>query len=173
MGIDLNKLEKVKPKGSNITARCPACAEAGNDRKGEHLFISDDGHFGCVVYPGDDGEEHRKRIFQLVGVKNHVNKSFQIRKALANDGYRVMQRDILGHLGHVKSNSVQSHICNNHNIQEPESKNTVLSVPAGIAENHKELIFKPEVGEQQSLTTKKEDKIPIKEPALSDKDAEF
>ena len=56
-------------RGGKIIARCPACAEAGHDQKGEHLVINADGRFGCVVYPGDsaDAKEHRKRIFALCG----------------------------------------------------------------------------------------------------------
>lgn len=63
MSLDLTKLENVRVRGSKTTARCPACAEAGHDQKGEHLVINADGSFGCVVYPGDSA--HRKRIFAL------------------------------------------------------------------------------------------------------------
>jgi hypothetical protein len=65
--LDVNRLQKVRRRGGKLIARCPACAEAGGDRKGEHLFIGDKGLFGCVQFPGRDGEQHRKRIFQLAG----------------------------------------------------------------------------------------------------------
>ncbi|MCG2713755.1 MAG: hypothetical protein L6308_02780 [Candidatus Omnitrophica bacterium] len=105
MGLDLFKLEKVRRRGLNINARCPACAEAGHDRKGEHLFINDTGQFGCVLFPGQDGQQHRQRIFELVGVKEVSGKGFQIRKAVSFlvAGPTIIQKDILGHLGHIKS----------------------------------------------------------------------
>jgi hypothetical protein len=69
MSLDISKLENVRKRGGKVIARCPACAEAGYDQKGEHLVINARGPFGCVVYPGDsaDAKEHRKRIFALCG----------------------------------------------------------------------------------------------------------
>lgn len=64
--IDTDRLEKVKRRGNKVTARCPACAETGNDNKGQHLVILADGKFGCAANAGDT--EHRKRIHELVGV---------------------------------------------------------------------------------------------------------
>lgn len=70
MSLDVAKLEKVRELGGGgLQARCPACAEGGHDRSGEHLRIYPDGRFGCCVHPKDG--EHRKRIFALVGCKNH------------------------------------------------------------------------------------------------------
>lgn len=67
--IDITRLEKVRRQGPKITARCPACASAGNDRAGTHLFInSDSGKFGCAALPGDSS--HRREIFALVGIKS-------------------------------------------------------------------------------------------------------
>jgi hypothetical protein len=69
--IDETKIEKVKRKGDGrIIARCPACAETGGDKSGNHLFIGTDGKFGCVLYPKEQGEDHRKRIFALAGIKS-------------------------------------------------------------------------------------------------------
>ena len=66
MSLNLNKLEKVRKLENGIVqARCPACAEGGNDRKGEHLRILADGRFGCCIHPKDG--DHRKRIFALAG----------------------------------------------------------------------------------------------------------
>jgi len=76
MAIDINKLNKVKTRGNGIIAQCPACFETGSDSKGTHLFVAETGQFGCVLWPGNDGKEHRKRIFELVGI---VEKG-QIRK---------------------------------------------------------------------------------------------
>lgn len=71
MALNLNKLEKVRghSKGATI-ARCPACAEEGNDRIGEHLIIYRDGRFGCVANAKDG--QHNQRIFALAG-ENAVN----------------------------------------------------------------------------------------------------
>jgi hypothetical protein len=68
MSLDVSKLEKAREVGEGkMQARCPACAEGGHDRKGEHLWIYPDGRFGCCVHPKD--KEHRKRVFALVGEK--------------------------------------------------------------------------------------------------------
>jgi hypothetical protein len=70
--LDLSKLEKAKHKeGGIIIARCPACAEQGHDKTGNHLSIFANGRFGCVQFPRETGLEHRKRIFELVGVPDH------------------------------------------------------------------------------------------------------
>ena len=65
--IDPDRLDNVHHSGVNIEARCPACHEEGGDNYGNHLIIYPTGQFGCVLYPGDDGIEHRKRIFELAG----------------------------------------------------------------------------------------------------------
>lgn len=64
--LDLARLEKVKHAGRKIVARCPACAETGGDRKGNHLSILSSGKFGCAAMSGD--AEHRRRIFALAGI---------------------------------------------------------------------------------------------------------
>ena len=54
MSLVLSKLEKVRHLGNGgIEARCPACAEGGSDRAGEHLRLYPDGRFGCCVHPKD------------------------------------------------------------------------------------------------------------------------
>jgi hypothetical protein len=70
VSLDVAKLDKARElAGGIVQARCPACAEGGHDRTGEHLRIYPDGKFGCCVHPKDG--EHRKRIFALVGRKGH------------------------------------------------------------------------------------------------------
>jgi hypothetical protein len=64
--LDLSRLEKVCHRDSRITARCPACAENGNDRRGNHLAIWPSGKFSCAAM--SDDAEHRRRIFALAGV---------------------------------------------------------------------------------------------------------
>jgi hypothetical protein len=68
VSLDTARLEKVRElAGGIVQARCPACAEGGGDRKGEHLRVHPDGRYGCCVHPKDG--EHRKRIFALAGVR--------------------------------------------------------------------------------------------------------
>jgi len=77
MSLDLERLENVVISNGKLTARCPACAENGEDSSGDHLFIENEGpgRFGCVVYAGSTGVEHRKRIWALAGVPGD-NTSF-------------------------------------------------------------------------------------------------
>jgi len=97
MSLNLNKLEKVRElAGGIVQARCPACAEGGNDRTGEHLRIYPDGRFGCCVHPKDG--EHRKRIFALVGV--HDRREIRVKVASPQTA-KIIQADILGRLGRV------------------------------------------------------------------------
>jgi hypothetical protein len=81
VSLEISKLENVRTRGDKITARCPACAEAGHDQKGEHLVMNGDDSFGCVVYPGDsaDAKAHRRRIFSLCG--DRETKSLVVRPA--------------------------------------------------------------------------------------------
>ena len=69
MSLDISKLKNLRTRGEKTIAGCPACAELGQDRTCEHLLVSTDGRFGCVVYSGDGPEarEHRRRIFALCG----------------------------------------------------------------------------------------------------------
>lgn len=78
MSLDVAKLEKVRElAGGLVQARCPACAEGGNDRSGEHLRIYPDGKFGCCVHPKDT--EHRKRIWALAGVRKPGTFSLRLK----------------------------------------------------------------------------------------------
>lgn len=65
--VDLSRLEKARlfPDGK-ITARCPACAEEGRDRTGNHLVIFPSGKLACVADPA-----HWWRVRELVGVSEH------------------------------------------------------------------------------------------------------
>lgn len=97
MSLDLHKLEKVRELADGIVqARCPACAEGGHDRTGEHLRIYPDGRFGCCVHPKDG--EHRKRVFALVGV--HDRQEIRVKVASPQPA-KIIQADILGRLGRV------------------------------------------------------------------------
>ena len=60
----------LKETNGKMIARCPACAAAGNDAKGDHLAIFPDGKFSCVANPNDKG--HRKEIFKLAGSPSRI-----------------------------------------------------------------------------------------------------
>ena len=67
MSLDLSKLQNVvKQSNGEIQARCPACAAAGQDTKGEHLKIYATGRYACAANQGD--KEHTKEIHKLAGV---------------------------------------------------------------------------------------------------------
>jgi hypothetical protein len=100
MSLDRSKLEKVRDLGNGgYRARCPACAEGGQDRKGEHLRISPEGKFGCCVFPGDN--DHRRKIFALAG--DHSPKHLEVRIAPAG-GSGPVKSKILGKLECLFSN---------------------------------------------------------------------
>jgi hypothetical protein len=111
VSLDFRLLEKVKELASGvIQARCPACAEGGADRAGEHLRVYPDGRFGCCVHPKD--REHRKRIFALAGDKSA--RQFTVKVASSNPAaeparsVKASLTSFLGTLGTAISNSVSS-----------------------------------------------------------------
>jgi hypothetical protein len=78
MSLEIERLNMARDIGGGLVqAQCPACAEKGRDKKGEHLRVYPDGRFGCCVYPKDG--EHRKRIFALVG--DRKPRTFTVRVA--------------------------------------------------------------------------------------------
>jgi|GEM_PF-1239311 len=80
MSLDLSKLENVRElSNGKVEARCPACAEAGLDRQGNHLRIDSDGRFCCVVNAGKEGALHRQRIFALVGKPSLPKNEFTVK----------------------------------------------------------------------------------------------
>ncbi len=66
MSLDFERLENFRQCAGGYRAACPACRENGSDKKGNHLFIPENGRFGCAKFQGD--HEHRARIFQLAGL---------------------------------------------------------------------------------------------------------
>ena len=91
MSLDESRLENVHQRGGRIIARCPVCAKDGRDEKGEHLVIMPDGRFGCVVYPGAAGKEHRKRISAVAGDPNTRKRgafNVRVRRASSNPNGR-------------------------------------------------------------------------------------
>jgi len=110
MSLDISKLENVRKRDGKVIARCPACAEAGHDQKGEHLVVNARGPFGCVVYPGDsaDAKAHRKRIFALCGDREikplAVHSAGLGRLGRANQSHsavRPIETGLLGRLGRL------------------------------------------------------------------------
>lgn len=92
MSLDITKLENVREVGNGkIEARCPACAEAGLDRQGNHLRIDADGRFCCVVNPGKDGASHRKRVYTLAGKPNSPKENFSVKtvKYISQSSYSI------------------------------------------------------------------------------------
>lgn len=122
MSLNLARVEKVREVEDGQVGRCPACAEKGQDRRGEHLRIYPDGRFGCCVHPGD--REHRKRIFALVGERSQ--RGIKIRMAAVATGGAV-QNGILGRLGRVFSSPAE--------VQKtPDAPDGVRRVEAGVLE---------------------------------------
>ena len=101
MSIDLSKLEKVSTSRDKTIARCPACAEMGQDKKGKHLVISNDGKFACVKFPGASAHDHRKRIFRLVGIKETPKSTISVKQAsqVSHDTPEILMDDVLGRIG--------------------------------------------------------------------------
>jgi len=97
MSLDRTKLNKLRQLGGGgWQGQCPACAETGQDRTGEHLRISPEGKFGCCVFPGD--RKHRSGIFALAG--DSRPKTIKVRVASAKT-LPAVQLDLLGRLGRV------------------------------------------------------------------------
>ena len=101
MILDLLKLESCKKNGNNTVARCPACMEMGQDQTGNHLIIYEDGRFGCLIYPKEEGHEHRRRIFQLVGKKEPIKMKINIKAAsqTSQGSNSIKIKNVLGRLG--------------------------------------------------------------------------
>ena len=100
--LNLKKLKKVVQKDGKIEAQCPACAAAGADSTGNHLVVYPDGKYGCVANPDDD--EHRKRIFKLVGQRDGaVSHQLAIRRFEIGESKVLMK---IGRLGRQKPTPV-------------------------------------------------------------------
>jgi hypothetical protein len=122
MSLDISKLQNLRMRGEKRTAQCPACAEAGADQKGEHLMISPQGHFGCVVYPGNgpDAKGHRRRIFALCGdrqmkplvirrTKEIVSSGRSGRQFQSHSTNAPIKTGLLGRLGRVLETHARRH----------------------------------------------------------------
>lgn|GEM_PF-1500407 len=65
MKIDLERLEKVRERGTKTIARCPACAEMQQDTGGDNLTVFSNGDFACAAHMAD--RQHARRILALAG----------------------------------------------------------------------------------------------------------
>jgi len=137
MSLDIKNIENVNHQGSRTIARCPACKEQGHDNKGNHLSIDEQGRFSCVIYPGEVGKEHRKRIYELIGIKNGKEKSYSVSynneikvKEVTRNAGNVIEGDILGHLGRVNQ-TLKKHNKNDikERIYERDFEKGVPNVP--------------------------------------------
>ena len=133
MALDITKLENVKEQAGKIIARCPACAEGDQDKKGEHLFINDENCFGCVVYPGEAGREHRQRIFALVGIK--TTGTYIDVQWVENRQPNIIIPDVLGRLGRLNLTSFEKIENNKLDSMQKDYSNDVPSVPDQCTSN--------------------------------------
>ena len=164
MSLNLNKLEKVRElAGGIVQARCPACAEGGNDRAGEHLRVFPDGRFGCCVHPKDG--EHRKRIFALTGIRER--QTIRV-KVAAPPVSKIIQADVLGRLGRVFCSLAQptanitteaGTLGTGQYIYRCEKKNTETDNSNNSIEKLKE--FRPCVPTVPAVEVRLESEIPV------------
>ena len=148
MSLNLTKLEKVRHLANGaVEARCPACAEGGHDRKGEHLMIKPDGRFGCCAHPKD--REHRKRIFALAG--DTAPRSIKVRSAVKVAGSAV-QSGMLGRLGRVFASAVRVD-------NGPDATDGVIEVQSDLDESRT-----PRTGETKSVQEGQQDSRTLRTP---------
>jgi hypothetical protein len=135
MSLDVAKLEKVRElAGGVVQAQCPACAEGGGDRKGEHLRIYPDGRYGCCVHPKDG--EHRKKIFALAGVRKPGTFTLRLKTPPALPA----ARSVKAALTEWRVQSAECRMSEPEGSGTPgtpktESENGVPSVPNGAVGN--------------------------------------
>jgi len=145
MSIDITKLEKVKSKGNKTIARCPACADLGQDRTGDHLIINEDGSFACVIYQGIEGRDHRKRVFGLAGIKEQTKSAISVKKVsqVSQDKPKVKIHDVLGRIGrYFQSHFNKTSISKVDKIDElvKEYEEVMVQMDQGIR-RQKEMMF--------------------------------
>ena len=157
MSLNLSKLEKVRHLGNGgVEARCPACAEGGHDRKGEHLMIKPDGRFGCCASPKD--REHRKRIFALAG--DTAPRSIKVRSPAVKVAAPRIMSGVLGRLGRVFASRAKPDAADGVGEVGPES-NEVRTPRTGETKSVQD-------GEQESRTLR----TPLSFLSVSEKEKE-
>jgi hypothetical protein len=152
MSLNLSKLEKVRHLvNGGVEARCPACAEEGGDRKGEHLLIKADGRFGCCAHAND--REHRQRIFTLAG--DTGPRSIQVRTPAVKVAGAVIQSGVLGRLGRVFASPAKA-------ATTPDASDGVGGVWQERAE-----VRTPRTGETKSVETGQQESRTLRTPQYS------
>jgi hypothetical protein len=109
---DVNKLTNVRQVGDKTIAACPACREDQLDHRGEHLFISKLGKFGCVLHPGSsqDAHAHRRRIWKLAGAQTNIGTPRVPKRVMVQrPAVPAAEICVLGHFG--RSPSSHAHAC--------------------------------------------------------------
>lgn len=135
MSLDLSKLENARERGGKIIARCPACAALGHDEKGEHLAIMPDGRFGCVVYPGASGKDHRKEIFALAGEPKRGSFHIRVRRPASASLPKVAGKPIdLGRLGTLGTGFAQACAISTSQPQDDREKEECVQA-LSVAQN--------------------------------------
>ena len=113
MSLDVTKLANVRRIGHKTIAACPACREAQQDQRGEHLFISNDGRrFGCVVYPGRSpaAREHRRRIWRLSGAQVDIGAPRVPKRVIVQvPAVSTAETRVLGRFGRLPSSHAGTH----------------------------------------------------------------
>lgn len=133
MSLEVKKLELVRELVNGVVqARCPACAEAGGDTKGEHLRIYPDGRYGCCVHPKDG--QHRKRIFALAGEREP--RSFTVRVAATSkpaEPARSVRNDLAGALRTLRTGNSESVSTDGRSNDDFRTLRTPISNPRAYA----------------------------------------
>ena len=141
--LNREKLVGARLRGGKLIAQCPACAEDGGDRAREHLFIAEDGRFGCAANPGDHA--HRRRIFALVG--DREGRPVEVRSR-AESGGGELESGVLGRLGRVFHSLARTHekhpsVHDIIGIPPKEFEKGVPSVPSANSEQPSEASAPP------------------------------
>lgn len=72
MSLDHSRLENLRNRAGKLIARCPACAELGEDTAADNLMIWESGAYRCIK--ADKGTPHHDRIWELVGETKTASK---------------------------------------------------------------------------------------------------
>lgn len=153
MNIDIARLKNVRTRGQKTTAQCPACAEQGHDKSGEHLIVWPDGRIGCVVYPGHTraATEHRTRIFALYGTNQF--RPLIVRKMPLGRLGRV-KSGILGRLGRVSKTLAR--LEGGQSIKEEGARVYIKSPAQASSTSCTREDGRPNIGRQANRSSKRE-----------------
>lgn len=146
MSLDVTKLENaVRKSDGKIIARCPACAAAGGDTKGEHLVVFPDGKYGCVAYP--KYKAHNREILKLTGsTAKTPPPKFGIHRQIIPESRTIMS---LGRLGQAKASP-----CGKSDVRE--APGIIPLIPKeGVSGGGDESPSRPTIEEARALLSSK------------------